>query len=71
MGYSPWGCKRIGYDSATEQQFLSLKAPEGIKSQGGAQGTTFKTKLLELVSFRPFPCRRLFCAPSFLLERRP
>ena len=38
MGYSPWGCKRVGYDLATKQQHMSFPNSQSFPPLPGNTG---------------------------------
>ena len=54
VGYSPWGCKRIGHDLATTPQFTLCACSEAL-SEEGAGATLQEERVLFPLWHQPLP----------------
>ena len=60
VGYSPWGCERVGHDLATEQQVLLGTTKQNNKRQKGRLKQKWKEQLWKVVKKEGMERKDLF-----------
>ena len=66
MGYSPWGCKRVGHNRATKQAQFALCACSEALSEEGTGATLQEPRVVSLVAPTLPPSARLWQHPGVL-----